>query len=82
MHNVNQALAYLASAGISLTAEDIEIAMARKKHKTAEQDCGLLELIAGTLAYFKVRHADVPCVPAASGQAGLCTHLRGARVVC
>lgn len=55
VYNVSEALAYLASAGIGLTAEDLDIAVARKKQKTAEHDCGLLELIAGTLAYFKVR---------------------------
>jgi len=52
---VESALAVLAQAGIVLSAEDLDIAVATKKRKAADQEGGLLDLIAGTLAYFKVR---------------------------
>lgn len=51
---VDAALAQLATAGIVLSAEDLDIAVAKKKRKAAEQGGSLLDLIAGTLAYFKV----------------------------
>jgi hypothetical protein len=53
---MQSALDCLRTAGIALglTAEDLEVAMASKKRKAAEQEGGLLDMIAGTLAYYKV----------------------------
>jgi hypothetical protein len=53
------AQSYLASIGINLSAEDLDMAMARKKQKESEEDEGMLEFIAGTLAYFKVRGSHI-----------------------
>jgi hypothetical protein len=52
--SLEQGLSLLASIGIKLSPEDLDMAVARKKQKTCQEDEGLLELIAGTLAYFKV----------------------------
>jgi hypothetical protein len=52
--SLEQGLSLLASVGIKLSPEDLEMAVARKKQKTCQEDEGLLELIASTLAYFKV----------------------------
>ena len=54
--NMQAALAHLTQLGMKVTAEDIDTMVARKRQKTSFQcdDEGLLELIAGTLAYYKV----------------------------
>lgn len=52
--NVDYALSSLNSVGIELSAQDLDVAVARKQQQGSGQDEGLLELIAGTLAYFKV----------------------------
>lgn len=49
----------LNALGLGLTAEDIEAMVARKRQKTMEQDEGLIELIAGALAYYKVGRGSV-----------------------
>ena len=59
---VDNALAYLLQAGINLSAEDLDIALAKKQQKSSEHEGGLLDLIAGTLAYYKVgmaHHQDI-----------------------
>jgi hypothetical protein len=52
--NLAHAQSYLASIGINLSVEELDMAVARKKQKKSEEDEGMLEIIAGTLAYFKV----------------------------
>lgn len=50
---INAALSQVASVGMSFSAEDLEREWARKKQNSVE-DAGLLQLIAGTMAYLKV----------------------------
>jgi hypothetical protein len=51
---INTALAQLASLGMAVSPQLLDLVVAKEKQKTAEEDAGLLQLIAGTLAYLKV----------------------------
>lgn len=51
---INTALAQLASVGMSVSPQLLDLVVAKERQKTAEEDAGLLQLIAGTLAYLKV----------------------------
>ncbi|KAF6262011.1 P-loop containing nucleoside triphosphate hydrolase protein [Scenedesmus sp. NREL 46B-D3] len=51
--SISQALSYLASAGIAISKEELELLPAKSKQRSEGQE-GLLKLVAGTLAYFKV----------------------------
>lgn len=53
-YNIKAGLASLNAAGLGLTEDDLEELVARKRHKVMQEDEGLIELIAGALAYYKV----------------------------
>ena len=79
--SVDAALSFLAAAGIQLSAHDLDVALARKQQKGAGEDQGLLELIAGTLAYFKVSTQYEPSTGICRLLGGSSKYLRKAHVL-
>lgn len=51
---VNEAMGKLHEAGLDVDLKDLDAALAHKKQRAAQHEDGLLDLIAGTLAYYKV----------------------------